>query len=90
MVGGEECEEENHKITVEPEEPRCTEFDHDWKSSGVYGHGGGVVEKERCSHCGMIRISDSWDQDPVDGEQGLRSVEYRQGLRSVEYREDLV
>ena len=83
----ERIEEETHKIEIEPEEPECTELEnHDWKSSGVYGHGGGVCEKEICRHCGTYRILDSWAQDQSDGTQGLRSIEYREAdEESLEY-----
>lgn len=79
ICDGERIEEEIHKVTLEPGEPDCVELEnHEWFFSSFYGHGGGVVEKEICSHCGVIRISDSWAQDSYDGEQGLRSVEYRE------------
>ena len=92
IIGGgelveERIEEETHKIEIEPEEPNCTELEnHAWDSSGVYGHGGGVTETEICRHCGTYRRSDSWAQDPFDGEQGLRSIEYREAdEESLEY-----
>lgn len=82
-VGEREC----INITLEADIPDCDEDEHDWRSPysvlggleenpGVWGHGGGVVIKEVCAHCGMYRITDTWAQDISTGEQGLESVEY--------------
>lgn len=80
---------DSHTVTLEAEEPDCTEDDHDWQSPievvggieenpGVWGHGGGVIITEVCAHCGVYRVTDTWAQDPSTGEQGLESVEYRE------------
>jgi hypothetical protein len=87
---GEDIEDDAETITiaVEPEEPECTEADHDWcnplevvggieSNPGVWGHGGGVEITEVCRHCGAYRITDTWAQRQDTGEQGLRSTEYR-------------
>ena len=77
-----------HTITVPANEPGCSESEHDWQSPievvggikenpGVWGHGGGVIITKVCQHCGCYRITDTWAQNPENGEQGLRSVEYR-------------
>lgn len=74
-------------VQIDPPEPACTADEHDWQSPysllggikdnpGVSGHGGGVIIKECCPHCGKFRITDTWAQNPVNGEQGLESVEY--------------
>ena len=85
-----EMDRARHTIELEPEEPECEHADgHDWQSPyevlggcrsnpGVWGHGGGVVIREVCAHCGMYRITDTWAQRPDTGEQGLESVEYRE------------
>jgi hypothetical protein len=77
-----------HKITLEPEEPECKSKDgHEWVSPlaivggckenpGVYGSGGGVTISEACLHCGCKKLTDTWAQDPEDGEQGLESTSY--------------
>lgn len=78
------------KIAIDPEEPECTHDEHDWKSPislvggltenpGVFGHEGGVIIHEVCTHCGTEKITDTWAQDCDDGEQGLDSVEYIKG-----------
>lgn len=71
---GREC----HKIEIEAQQPVCNDPEgHDWKSEGgPWGHGGGIIEKDRCTKCGLLRTYDSWAQDPQDGTQGLDSVEY--------------
>jgi hypothetical protein len=70
---------ESHKVTLDPDEPDCVEGEeHEWINERVMGSGGGVLHGDRCKHCGLIRITDSWAQDPEDGEQGLDSVEYRE------------
>jgi len=86
----------DYKIPVEPPEPPCVDDeDHDWRSPralvggikenpGVWGHGGGVVIHEVCMRCGCGRITDTWAQDPEDGEQGLTSVRYSPGEYHVE------
>lgn len=75
-------------VTIEPIEPECAgEHDHDWRSPysvlggikenpGVWGHGGGVILREVCAHCGRYRITDTWAQRKDTGEQGLESVKY--------------
>ena len=80
---------DSQKITVEPDEPECVEGqEHDWQSPqelvggcdenpGVYGSGGGVTIYEVCMICGCGKVTDTWAQDPNDGEQGLTSTEYR-------------
>lgn len=49
---------------------------HDWRETGVRGNGGGVIVRERCAHCGMVQITNTWAQCPSNGVQGLRSVSY--------------
>lgn len=82
--------EESHAITLEPDEPKCTENGHDWQSPheivggikenpGVWGHGGGVKVHEVCLHCGCERVRDTWAQDSNTGRQGLESVAYHPG-----------
>ena len=80
-------DEEEHRFTIEPEEPECERADgHEWcspfsllggieENPGCWGHGGGVVIREVCGHCGVYRITDTWAQGP-GGEQGLESVRY--------------
>jgi hypothetical protein len=84
-----DIDRDGHTIAIEAEEPDCEDDeDHDWQSPlsvvggiadnpGVWGHGGGVVITEVCSHCGRYRVTDTWAQDMSNGRQGLRSVEYR-------------
>ncbi len=68
---------EMHKVAIDPVEPGCHEPKHEYRQTGVSGHGGGVRIHEECPHCGTRRITDTWAQDPQDGFQGLDSVEYR-------------
>ena len=77
---------ESHRIEINPNEPDCEEDqDHDWQSPysvlggikenpGVWGHGGGVIYREVCAHCGKYRVTDTWAND--GGYQGLTSVSY--------------
>ena len=76
-------------IAIDPDEPKCEECEHDWKSPysvvgglkenpGVRGNGGGVIITEVCCHCGCYRITDTWAQNPSTGEQGLESVRYEE------------
>jgi hypothetical protein len=86
---GEIYDEKGHTIAIDPEEPDCVDGEeHDWRTPhsvlgglkenpGVHGHGGGVICKEVCAHCGAYKITDSWAQNPETGEQGLDSIEYR-------------
>ena len=65
------------RVTVEPEEPDCSEDDgHDWRDGAVYGSGGGVAWTATCNCCGLRRRTDTWATDPCDGSQGHTSVEY--------------
>lgn len=79
--------DDEHTVTLEPDEPECTGEDHDWQSPhdlvgglrcnpGVRGSGGGVVIHEVCVVCGCARITDTWAQRRDTGEQGLTSVRY--------------
>lgn len=91
---------EDHKIILEAEEPKCDHEDgHDWQdpaeivggcreNPGVHSHGGGVRIEEVCMHCGCSRVTDTWAQDPTDGEQWLRSVEYTPGKYAEEVSRD--
>lgn len=76
-------------MTIEPDQPKCSHDDgHDWHSPysvlgglkenpGVWGHGGGVIIRAVCRHCGVYRITDTWAQNPETGEQGLTSTSYQ-------------
>jgi hypothetical protein len=75
---GERDNGETHKISVDPEEPDCSEEEHHWSETSVRGKGGGVVLIHVCSHCECVRVTDTWAHDPSDGEQGLESVTYEE------------
>lgn len=76
------------KMEVPPYVPPCEDgHKHEWHSPidivggikenpGVFGNGGGVIIKQVCKHCGLLKITDTWAQDMTDGEQGLTSVTY--------------
>lgn len=65
------------KIQIDPTEPPCCDDgEHDWRYESVRGSGGGVRHTERCPKCGVVLLTDTWAQDPCDGEQGLRSQAY--------------
>lgn len=72
-----EVSREDHRIDVDPVEPKCTAAEHDWTEESVRGHGGGVVVVEVCAHCGVRKVTDTWAQDRETGEQGLTSVSYQ-------------
>lgn len=92
---GEEFDTETYTITLDPEEPPCPHGEHNWDSPhevvggcrenpGVFGHGGGVIIKEVCTHCGCGRTTDTWAQNPSTGEQGLDSVSYEPNAYELE------
>lgn len=76
-------------VTLHPSEPDCISgHSHDWQDRwpdgsdgnlGAVGHGGGVIIREACMHCGCGCETDTWAQRPDTGEQGLRSVAYEPG-----------
>lgn len=86
--GEEVGERESITVTLDAEEPDCVDGQaHDWRSPysvigglkenpGVWGHGGGVIIREVCAHCGRYKITDTWAQNRSTGEQGLTSVSY--------------
>jgi hypothetical protein len=43
---------------------------------GVFSSGGGIRSKEVCVHCGCTKTTDTWAQDPEDGEQGLTAITF--------------
>jgi hypothetical protein len=81
-VGDREC----ITITIEPGEPVCVaDHEHDWQSPhkvvggleenpGVHGHGGGVIIRKVCAHCGVDRITDTWANHGA--QQGFESTRY--------------
>lgn len=77
------------KVAIHPREPACVDDDeHDWEVVSVAGNGGGALIKERCRCCGIVKITDTWATDRVDGEQGLISIRYAQPERHFEPWED--
>lgn len=79
---------EQHTVNLDPPEPECAGDEHEWRSPlsvvggiesnpGVWAHGGGVLIREVCRHCGRYRETDTWAQCPTTGAQGLRSVTYK-------------
>ena len=92
----EQVERESHTITTEPDEPDCMDGEpHRWESPhsivgglegnpGVWGHGGGVIITECCMSCGCKKQTDTWAQNPENGEQGLTSVEYTEGAYTLD------
>ncbi len=85
----EDGEEGTLTVTIEADEPDCVEdHDHDWQSPyhllgglrenpGVWGHGGGIIARECCAHCGAYRVTDTWAQDMETGTPGLQ-VSYQE------------
>lgn len=69
---------EKHTITLDPVEPDCDGKTHNWLSCDTWptAHGGGVIDKDVCTHCGMYRVRNTWAQRPDTGEQGLESISY--------------
>ncbi len=70
-VGVDESTIEELTVCGHPEAPRCKDDgEHDWRrpieivggleeNPGVVGHGGGVIIREVCSHCGVYRVTDT-------------------------------
>lgn len=86
---------ETHTIEIPPTEPDCCGGSHDWltpfsvvgglkENPGVFGSGGGVIMTEVCRYCGCYEVTDTWAQNPENGEQGLTSVEYREADEASE------
>ena len=81
-------EDEAGTVECDPDEPACAEgHEHAWETPysvlgglkenpGVWGHGGGVIMKFVCRHCGKYRVVDTWAQRMDTGEQGLNSIRY--------------
>ena len=94
-------DEGKFKIPVHPKEPKCIDdHDHDWRSPhalvgglrenpGVWGNSGGCRSREICVKCGWEAHTNTWAQDPEDGEQGLISVRYEENNALEEYLEGL-
>ena len=82
-----ENETEYVTIAIHPVEPACADgHEHDWcaphellggipEAPGAWGHGGGVVSRDVCRHCGVYRVTDTDAQDAA-GAQGLVAVSY--------------
>lgn len=77
-------------VVLSPPEPDCWDDQtHEWQSPysvlggvrenpGVWGHGGGLIIREVCRHCGTYRITDTWAQCRDTGAQGLTEVTYEE------------
>jgi len=64
-------------MSFDPPEPDCVHGEeHAWRSPHSRGHGGGVIIRECCAHCGRYKVTDTWAQDRSTGEWGLRSETY--------------
>lgn len=46
------------------------------ENPGVRGNGGGIIMTEVCQHCGLYRVTDTWDQS-LDG-QPREVIHYRE------------
>lgn len=77
------------EVEIDPTPPACTKSKHFFHSPhsivggieenpGVWGHGGGVIILEVCKHCGLEKHTDTWAQNPQNGQQGLTSIRYTQ------------
>lgn len=67
---------------------RCVEADEGYDVTvTVEPKGGGVVSTEVCGACGCERLTDTWAQDPMTGEQGLTSVAFTPGQHAEAYRD---
>jgi len=67
--GFQEKLEDASEMSIDPEEPPCGEGEeHEWRSSGIWGHGAGTIEKDRCKKCGVFRTINTWDFRPDNGE----------------------
>lgn len=84
-----ENQEETININLDPPQPKCiSNKNHDWSSPewlgglkenpGIWGNGGGVIIKEVCLHCGCEKTTNTWAQNPSNGEQGLTSISYEE------------
>lgn len=85
---------ERIKVTVNPDEPKCIQDNHNWQSPqsivggiesnpGVWGHEGGVIINEVCINCGCKKTTDTWTQDRETGEQGFTSITYEKDFYNV-------
>lgn len=68
------------RLAVHPEPPPCSEDEHDWIEGEAWGSGGEALQRDRCTHCEAVRVTDTWATDPTDGTQGLTSIRYEEGL----------
>ena len=77
-------------FTVQPTEPECEAgHEHEWSDHDpVQGNGGGVRYSERCEHCGVVRRTDTWAQNPTNGTQGHTAIEYVEPERPTEFHDD--
>lgn len=70
---------DSHNIVVDPDEPDCDDgHEHDWctphavlggikSNPGCWAHGGGVIAKEICRHCGLLKTTDTYATNPSNG-----------------------
>jgi hypothetical protein len=53
---------------IDPPEQECDSLDgHDWQHVRSTGAGAGVVCREQCSRCGLVRVTDTGAQRPDGG-----------------------
>lgn len=65
-------------LAVHQPEPKCSGGEHAWEPVGPTrpGVGPGVIEEDRCTHCGCVRTIDTMDINPATG-YGTPAVTYR-------------
>lgn len=75
------------EITIQPDAPECADgHEHSWAAPfsvlggiednpGVWGHGGGVILRRVCRHCGTYKVVDTWATNPSNGTP-MESVTY--------------
>jgi len=69
-------EEDVIKVPIHPEVPLCNKEEHEWIDVEFWSSSGGIKYKEKCINCNLYKITDTWAQDCMDGEQGLHSITY--------------
>lgn len=64
-------------FVLQPDEPKCSrKGEHQWEDGPIFASGPSVAYTDTCSRCGLRRRTDNNGQNPEDGTQGHRTLEY--------------
>lgn len=64
-------------VRSHPDAPPCTnEGGHQYDNLVTKANGGGVIEVDKCAHCGVVRTENTWAHHPITGMRGFYTIKF--------------